>query len=171
MPSVFNLKDLPRNETLLEQAKRYPHVDPSGFLTCLQLLQTAREVTGAFDAFLSSRGISQGRFTVLMLLNREPAKPSSPAELADHSGVTRATMTGLLEGLERDELISRRDDPSDGRRSFISLTQRGRDFLDTLVPAYFERLAALMSHLTDEQRNRLRDLLVHVHEGLVHVRH
>ena len=50
------------------------------------------------------------------LLNRTPDEGQSPFDLARQSGVTRATMTGLVDGLERDGLVTRDRCPTDRRR-------------------------------------------------------
>ena len=73
----------------------------------LHLMRTSTELTEAFDALHASHNISHGRFIVLMLLNRDPEKPVNPADLADRANVTRATMTGLIDTLERDGFVKR----------------------------------------------------------------
>ena len=93
------LKDIPRYETLLAYSKRYPNVDPDALEAYFNLLRVASDVLEGLEQYYLMQGTSQGRFTVLALLNREPDKPLCPADLAERSGVTRATMTGLLQGL------------------------------------------------------------------------
>src|SRR5437588_10345450 len=96
------LKDLPKYECLLEKAAKYPDLDPSACEAHLHLLRVSGDVFEFFDEFLNQRGISQGRFTVLMLLTRRVDHPINPADIAERAGVTRATMTGLIDVLERD---------------------------------------------------------------------
>src|SRR3954469_9272389 len=103
MPLLM-LQDLARYECLLQAARRYPSLDPSATDAFLNLLRTGDAVFAAEAKFLAERGISQGRFPVLMLLNRGCDAISTPAGLADAAGVTRATMTGLLDTLEKDQL-------------------------------------------------------------------
>src|SRR5947209_3818186 len=115
MPLLL-LKDLPRYECLLEGAKEFPELDPSACEAFLHVLRTGDEVFSVAERNLAAHNISQGRFGVLMLLwgssqrraasNGGPCGPSprTPAELADAAGVTRATMTGLVDTLERDGL-------------------------------------------------------------------
>jgi DNA-binding MarR family transcriptional regulator len=42
-------------------------------------------------------------------------------------------MTGLLAGLVRDAYVTREDDPSDGRKHLIQLTERGLTTIDQLL--------------------------------------
>ena len=92
MPLLM-LKDLPRYDCLLAAGQKYPTLNPRAFEAFLHLLRTGDAVFAAESAFLAQHSISQGRFTVLMLLNRcGKDQASTPAALAEESGVTRATM-------------------------------------------------------------------------------
>ena len=103
------LKDLPRYECLLEAAKEFPDLDPSACEAFLHLLRAGDESARVIETQLARHNITQGRFSVLMiLLNRCAGEAQSlgPAELADAAGVSRATMTGLIDTLERDGLVT-----------------------------------------------------------------
>jgi DNA-binding MarR family transcriptional regulator len=172
MPYLL-LKELPRYECLLEAAKEFPELDPSAVEAFLHLLRTGDEVFGVTDRSLADRNISHGRFGVMMLLWRtaqpqaaklmgaDPciAGPRTPAELADAAGVTRATMTGLVDTLERDGFVKREPDLSDRRMMSVRLTPAGERFLDEYLPGHFKAIAALMSPLTETERKTLVRLL------------
>jgi DNA-binding MarR family transcriptional regulator len=49
-------------------------------------------------------------------------------ELARRARLSKQTMTELVRKLEREGLVERRPDPSDGRASLIFLTARSREF-------------------------------------------
>lgn len=51
----------------------------------------------------------------------------SPAALAVHAGCTRATMTSLLDSLEKRSLVQRYPHPQDRRSLLIALTTKGRE--------------------------------------------
>ncbi|MGB8165954.1 MAG: MarR family transcriptional regulator, partial [Chthoniobacteraceae bacterium] len=120
MPLLM-LKDVPRFECLLKAAERYPTLSPSAASAFLHLLRTGDAVFETENEYLTRHEISQGRFTVLMLLNRSSEEPSTPAELAEEAGVTRATMTGLVDTLVKDGLVTRTDDPTDRRAVLVKL--------------------------------------------------
>ncbi len=167
MPLLM-LKDLPRYECLLEGAKRFPDLDPSALEVYLHLLRTGDEVFRVTNALLSANHISQGRFTVLtLLLNNSENCPSprTPAELAEMAGVTRATMTGLVDTLERDGFVRREPDPYDRRMMSVSLTPAGQEFLSQFLPEHFRRMSALMAGLTESERKTLVHLLAKVLQG------
>lgn len=180
MPYLL-LKDLPRYDCLLEAAKDYPQLDPSAVEAFLHLLHAGDEVFGVTDRNLSEHHISHGRFGVLMLLwqsgQPRPAKqpgnaecvsgPRTPAELADAAGVTRATMTGLIDTLERDGFVNREPDSKDRRQMSVRLTSRGEMFLREFLPGHFQAIAALMSPLTEPERKTLVRLLVKIQQCAV----
>lgn len=160
------LKDLPRYECLLQAARRYPSLDPSATDAFLNLLRSGDEVFAAEAEFLAERGISQGRFTVLMLLNRGCETHSTPAALAEASGVTRATMTGLLDTLEKDRLTERQTDPSDRRTIHVTLTSKGQALIESLLPDYFRCVSGIMEPLDEVERTVLVSLLQKIQQGL-----
>ncbi len=164
MPFLL-LKSLPRYETLLEASKLLPHLDPSAMAVFLHLMYAGDEASRIAESHLAKHDISQGRFMVLMLLlNKHTGCPRSctPAELADHSRVTRATMTGLVDTLERDGLVKREPDQNDRRMLSVTLTPKGHALLDKIMPEHFRRMAKLMEPLSEAERQTLLQLLAKI---------
>ena len=166
MPLLM-LKDVPRYECLLKAAEKYPTLNPSASEAFLHLLRTGDAVFAAEGAHLAKHDISQGRFMVLMLLNRCSAQPSTPAELADEAGVTRATMTGLVDTLEKDGLVTRKNDSEDRRTVQVQLTRAGRKRLEKILPGYFASVTKMMQPLNNAERKQLVALLQKIQRGLV----
>ena len=164
--TMLLLKEVPKYECLLESAKRYPELDPSATEAFLHLMRTSTELTEAFDALHASHNISHGRFIVLMLLNRDPEKPVNPADLADRASVTRATITGLIDTLERDGFVKREHTLDDRRMMLVRLTAEGRGYFDKILPDYFRQVASVMSHLTAADRKALVALMGKIQQEL-----
>jgi DNA-binding MarR family transcriptional regulator len=164
--AILLLKEVPKYECLLEHARHFPALDPSATEAFLHLLRTSTDIARVFDAVHASHNISQGRFMVLMLLKHDPARPASPADLAERSDVTRATMTGLIDTLERDGFVKREHAPGDRRMMQVRLTAKGGAFLDRILPGYFRRIAAVMSRLTEAQRKTLVSLMLTIHDAI-----
>jgi DNA-binding MarR family transcriptional regulator len=169
MPLLM-LKDLPRYDCLIQAAERCPTLQPSACAAFLNLLRTGDDVFAVVARFLASHDISQGRFTVLMLLgmecSEEEDRPSTPATLAELAGVTRATMTGLIDTLEKDGLVSREPDPNDRRAIHVILTGEGRAVLDGMLPDYFQCVADILQPLSENERKQLVRLLQKIQIGL-----
>ncbi len=168
MPLLM-LKDLPRYECLLEASREFPDLDPSATEVFLHLLRSGDEAFRVVETHLAQHEITQGRFGVLMALwgncqggDGKTEVPLTPAELADRTGVTRATITGLVDTLERANLVSRTPHPDDRRMMSVGLTKRGRKLLVQIMPAHFRQMAWLMETLSESERRTFVRLLTKV---------
>ena len=83
-------------------------------------------------------------------------------ELAARARLSKQTMTTMVRLLERDGLVERRADPSDGRASLVFLTERARSFrpVAEATLAELERLVGgkLSKRVRDEVQAALRVL-------------
>lgn len=149
------LKKLPKFETMRECAQRYPELDPTALQTSLVLLRVASDLIAAMDAELAGHGTSQGRFTILMLLENCSESDLSPSDLAEMSGVSRASITELLGGLEKSGMVKRQADARDRRAKFIRITKKGKSFLEKMLPAHFTWMARVMQNLSEKERHEL----------------
>lgn len=163
---MLQLRNLPNKETLQKFAQRYPQADVSGVAAFLHLLRLATDLSNALDLCLSRHGLLQGRWWVLILLMREDSLTSTPSALAEKAGVTRATMTGLIDGLERDGLVERLMDTRDRRSVSVRLTPSGQAKLDQVMPDYYSRLRRCMAGLDEEGRERLQLILSQINQGI-----
>ena len=164
--NVFYLRDLPSDKVLRDFAKRYVEMDISSVNACLRLLRSGSDLEGAFNTMLARHGLSQGRFLVLVYLCRNPEEEISPSQLSEKVGVTRATMTGLLDGLEREKLVERADHANDRRKRRVQLTKAGRKVIDDMLPDYYCRIKGVMKELSEEEREALVNLLSKVNRCL-----
>ena len=168
---MFYMRELPSRDLLESVAREFPELDPTAVEACYFLLRTGSDVLTAFDSNLSRQNMSQSRFIVLLLLKRielrgERGECAIPSKLADQAGVSRGTMTGLLAGLEREGLIERELHNGDRRMFSIRMTGKGKKALDRIYPDYYNRIAGLMSNLSDDERETLVSLLEKVNEGI-----
>lgn len=166
MPLLM-LKDLPRYECLLEASREMPDLDPSATEVFLHLLRAGDEAFRVVESHLAKFDITQGRFGVLMALwgNSQRcggATPLTPAELAERTGVTRATITGLVDTLERAGYVSRKPHPDDRRMMCVGLTKKGEKLLAAIMPEHFRQMAWLMNPLSEGERKEFVRLLLKV---------
>jgi DNA-binding MarR family transcriptional regulator len=64
----------------------------------------------------------------------------SPSALASMAGDTQATISGLLNNMEKNELIVRETHVKDGRSFVIKLTQKGDSTLKEIFPQWYPRV-------------------------------
>ena len=163
---MFFLKDLPTDMPLREFSQRFPNMNPSALKICAELMRTGSGLLATFDTVLGKYGLSQGRFLVLIVMNRTPDKENNPSSMAEKLGVKRATMTGLLDGLGKDNLIERVSDARDRRKIGIRLTANGRQLLDEMLPDYYRHMAKLTANLSENERQTMISLLGKVNQRL-----
>lgn len=144
-------------------AQRYAELDVDSVEACLAFLRATADVQVALDTHFARYGLSMGKFTLLMQLSQVDGL--TPSDCAERSGVTRATITGLLDGLEREELVERRPCPDDRRMLRIHLTKKGRNLLNQMLPDHFCRTTGLMANLTATEKKTLIKLLKKVQAG------
>jgi DNA-binding MarR family transcriptional regulator len=153
-------------QTLLNDVRQMNGEDHTSVEAYLTFLRVARDVFAALQSYLGSYELSEGKLTVLMLLRESPDYSLSPSELAEKAGVTRGTITGFLDGLERARLIEREDHPGDRRMLTISLTTRGLDLLNQVMPDHIRRIKAFMANLNETERQQLLALLTKLDTGV-----
>lgn len=160
---MFYMKELPNEEDFRPLVPEYSSLDTSSVMLFYLFLQVGSDMLTAFETYLANHGVSQGRFIVLLLLLRSQMRNNgsglSPSELAGQAGVTRATMTGLMKGLQRDGLIERFNHDGDRRKVIVRLTPKGKKSLNAIFPDYYARIAELMNDLEDDEREGLSRLL------------
>lgn len=146
------LKELPTSKSLEKFLARYPGTDIQAISDFVNLLRAGSDISIALDRMLAQHGLLQGRWWVLVLLLRQDDLTSSPSDLAEKAGVTKATMTGFIDGLEREKWVVRLPDPVDRRKFLIRLTEAGERKLDQAIPDYNRKVSALMSSLSGSRR-------------------
>lgn len=96
--------------------------------------------------------------SVLSRLEREG--PAAPTILAAAEHVRPQAMVAIVNTLERRGLVQRQADPTDGRKTTVSLTEDGRKELRDKGRAITQRMAGVLKEsLTPEERRRLREAL------------
>lgn len=143
---------------LIKEAQQRRMPDVEGIRLCFQTLSLAAGIDRDCAVLLAPHGLSEGRFVLLFLLDAA-ADGLAPNTLAEHAGVTRATVTGLLDGLEREELIERHADANDRRALCIRLTRKGKRVAKAVFEQHGRWIASLFGNLSALERKQLSALL------------
>ncbi|MET3211340.1 UNVERIFIED_CONTAM: DNA-binding MarR family transcriptional regulator [Paenibacillus sp. PvR008] len=140
-------------------------LDAQAILVASRLMEAGAKLGHAAEIHFSRFGLSTGRYRLLADLEDNEGE-ELPSQLAEHLGVTRATVTGLIDTLERDGLVSRRSSSEDGRQKAVILTEQGAKKLLEMAPEHFARLEAMVGLLNIEERSVFLDLLGRVTQGI-----
>jgi DNA-binding MarR family transcriptional regulator len=153
------LKEVPRYECLQAAAARVPGTDPAICQLFLNILHTGDVVSRGEAEFLARHGLNQARLIVLVLLDNSENGSMRSSELAEHASVSRATITGLLDTMEKAGLVERHDDPRDRRASCITITSKGSARLHEVQPLLIRWTEKILSALSARERGQLVALL------------
>ena len=104
--------------------------------------------------FLADRAdlSASAAFTMNRVCREGPVRLTT---LAAMEGVSQPSMTQLVQRLERAGLVTRLADPDDGRACLVAITDAGQAVLDERKRSRRERLAALMTTLSEEEQMQL----------------
>ncbi len=84
----------------------------------------------------------------LMVLFKSDGIPMH--QLAGVLGLGRPATSTLVDQLVRQQLLARREDPADRRRTLVNLTPEGKAFITRLRQGREEKMLVLLSALTDD---------------------
>ena len=101
---------------------------------------------------------SLAAFNVLAVLDGA-GQPLPPSTIADRIVITRGTLTGILDSLERRDLVRRMPHGKDGRMRLVEITDAGRDRLHAARPALHHTERRWLNHLTSAQQRQLLQML------------
>ncbi len=113
---------------------------------------------------VTTSGLSQSKFTLLLLILLEPRGEINPTTLAQRSGLKRASVTELLDGLSRQLLIHREPGPTDRRTQIVSLTEKGQTLVAELLDSHFVVIANWFDALSNQDTTALSAMISAVSE-------
>jgi DNA-binding MarR family transcriptional regulator len=116
------------------------------------------------DRAMSSVGLSLGRAKVLIRLDSHG--PMNQATLAGLLGFAPRSVTETVDGLERDGLVTRTEDPHDRRARIVALTDSGRDALEAAMTVRNKTMDDIFGVLSPAERAQLVSLLNTVRTNL-----
>lgn len=139
-----------------------PFTETEGFgillvQVCRAHRNKAQELLGRVDLYPGQE---------FLLASLSPRDGLTCGELAGALCVQPATVTRMLQRMERTGLVETRPDPVDQRVSRVYLTPQGRGLLDPVDRAWEELERASLAGLSAEERRQLRTLLGKVYRNL-----
>jgi DNA-binding MarR family transcriptional regulator len=141
-----------------DHERRYPGARRLATETIVNLLRAESLVSAELNRKLRPHGLSIATFNVLMIL--EGAETSlCPWQIGERLLVTRGTVTGLLDSLEKQGLIRRVPNPEDRRSLQVELTAKARKLLGGLCGEHFSNEVEMTEGLSAREQETLVKLL------------
>jgi DNA-binding MarR family transcriptional regulator len=136
----------------------------------LNIVYTGTLISKASYAYFKQFGITDVQFNALMQLKYSEKDGISQIVLSRRLFVNRAGVTGIIDRLERAELIERTPHPNDRRVNLIRLTNRGRDILRRVEAKYFTVVNMIVGNVGKEKLkliiSQLEKIRTHIKKGL-----
>ncbi|WP_020388239.1 MarR family transcriptional regulator [Kribbella catacumbae] len=131
-------------------------------------------VIGAFTRMnIRLPAVQRLSFTTLSVLHTlATSGPKRLSELTASEQVTQPAITQIVTKLEREGLVERRPDPSDGRAVLVHITEQGAAIVRGRRAERVARLTELADRLTPAERTAIQDALpaltrlVELHQAL-----
>jgi DNA-binding MarR family transcriptional regulator len=105
--------------------------------------------------------ISIPQFRTLRFIQRHP--DSSLSDLADHLGLALPSVSKLVDGLVKQELISRKESAEDRRKITLLLTETGASIVDSARADARANLAEKLKHLSDDDLKTISQAMLILH--------
>jgi homoprotocatechuate degradation regulator HpaR len=128
-------------------------------------LMKAREATMAwFRPMLRDHGLTEQQWRVIRALSETGGIDAG--ELAARSFLLAPCLTRILQHLESDSLISRKQNVSDNRKAVVALSAKGRRLFEKVAPHSESLYAVIEDKFGVDRLEELYTLLADLHETL-----
>jgi len=122
----------------------------------ITLARASEAVAARLQRDLAGKRLTTSQFGVIEALLH--LGPLCQGELAGKLLRSGASMTSVVEGLEKRGLVVRQRTEEDKRFVRVALTGKGRRLIQEVFPAHAETVTRLFSLLTEEEQEQLRRL-------------
>lgn len=123
----------------------------------IALLRTREIVMQQFRPHLSELGITEQQWRVLRVLGEDG--PSEAGQVAERSCILPPSLTRIIKALELQKLLRSASDKTDGRRTIIALTDKGKKLLAEAAPGSNQIYQSMEKRIGKARLELLLDLL------------
>lgn len=124
----------------------------------LNLLRTNDQFLNRFGRLFREYGLTPSQYNVLRILRGE-GKPMPCLEIGERMIQVVPAMTGLLDRLEKQELVKRERCTEDRRVIYVEITPKALELLATMDQPVMELHQQLVGHLSRAELKELSRLL------------
>ncbi|MDZ7766318.1 MAG: MarR family winged helix-turn-helix transcriptional regulator [Melioribacteraceae bacterium] len=106
---------------------------------------------------MAQEKLTAPQFSVLEVLSRRGPIPLK--RISEELMVTGANITCVVDNLEKEDLVKRVHSKEDRRVINAELTDKGKNKINSILPAYASQMASLTSVLNESEQKELTNLL------------
>lgn len=121
----------------------------------------SNHVSHNFSIKLEKSGVTVAEWVILRELY-EYDETIQPSKIAEATGLSRGTISKLIDRLLKKDLVTREESLNDRRFQNIMLTTKARKLVPTLTKIADENDNLFFSAITSEEKKDLREILVKI---------
>lgn len=144
----------------------YNFIEDMSGKTIINLLKSVEIMRFVYNELFANHGISESKFYVLLLLYYSK-DGMVLSEIGDKMLVTRANMTGLIDRMEKEELVEKKVNLKDRRSSIAYLTDKGINLFENIKDTHIDFSKQMTSALSIEEKEQLNTLLEKLQNDIV----
>ena len=132
----------------------------------LSIIKTSSMVMRLSDRFFAQFGTTDIQFNILMILKNSSQEGLSQQELSERLVVTKSNVVGLIDRMEKQDLVKRNPHPTDRRFNQVVITPKGKKLLEKVEEHYYQEVNSIMTGLATSEKKSLIDASAKVRECL-----
>ena len=140
-----------------ELKKRLPFDSPEQQV-CLNILRTNDQLQNRLGRFFREFGLTSSQYNVLRILRGE-GKPMPSLDIAERMIQVVPAITGLIDRLEKQGLVTRRRCEEDRRVIFIAITPKAEEILGRMDGPLVALHQEMLGHMSPAELAELSRLL------------
>ena len=146
---------------------KFAWADVKSIELALRLSATQAAIHAANQRLFSANGFQRaaGRMAALRVLYLAPTGRLNQNEISNQTQITPANVSYVLEGLEKDGLVSRTPHETDRRVTWVKLTPEGEKVFTELAPAMTAHLSSLGAGFSEEEKSLFSSFLQRLREN------
>ncbi len=141
----------------------FSNASEQDFIPLMNELARAHQLFSLFDAEihrLSGSELTAPQAKVIFCLGNTDGMTCS--EITDKTLITKGTLTGVIDRLEKRGLVNRWGDSDDGRRIIVDLSKEGQKVFKREYPRFVAALKARFDALSKKDREQATALLTKI---------
>jgi DNA-binding MarR family transcriptional regulator len=136
--------------------------DPLNARLVFSIRALAQRVNDRANAWLQPLGLTATKFNYLAALYAQRERGLTLNELSLFVHTSNASVTSMVDSLDREQLVKRKNNPDDGRSTVVSLTPTGRALVKRAFTEHHGRIDTALKPLAARDRRALLGLLLAV---------
>lgn len=133
--------------------------DDLNFYSLLGIVQSGMWLQADIEKYLQQFDLSYGRFSIMLSILEAEKKVLKGSELAEKLGISKTTVSKMIQKLLSEDLIEFDPPKEDQREKYYHISGKGKSKLNEIIPGYLERMRIIGSSISVDEKRCLLNIL------------